>query len=44
VNKAAKTLYRAIAVMLCAAALLTTALAATVQTDNTIPMTDAREL
>ena len=43
-NKAAKTLYRAIAVMLCAAALLTTALAATVQTDNTIPMTDAREL
>ena len=40
-NKAAKTLYRAIAVMLCAAALLTTALAATVQTDNTIPMTDA---
>ena len=30
--------------MLCAAALLTTALAATVQTDNTIPMTDAREL
>jgi len=44
-NHTRKAIRRVLAVMLCAAALLTTAaMGATVQTDNTIPMTDAREL